>query len=301
MINFTDKNNITKSIELEKISLVSTLDIQKNLNKQILIFMKNFMANIKFSFDININDKSFFYLTQSTKVLNKSNSNINVLQKLLDYLDSLDTTADNLEKKIKGYNQKFTKTIEFVFNNTELIEKFIYEITTTDLSNLSEIFVNTSSKEDVDTISNTDLSTQFIEDTLVISESQKKVFLPYQIEHVKNILLNNDNQYCSLQDVINKLYTKPISYYKISSVARFKEAYKLVKEKEKGSKLKALGLAVELFGNYNLHPAIITSCDSLDQLDIYLACLEENTLEDFHFFDIKYEIPPTISDKNPKE
>ena len=41
MINFSDKENITKLIELEKISLTSTLDIQKNLNKQILIFIKN--------------------------------------------------------------------------------------------------------------------------------------------------------------------------------------------------------------------------------------------------------------------
>ena len=40
MINFADKENITKLIELEKISLNSTLDIQKNLNKQILIFIR---------------------------------------------------------------------------------------------------------------------------------------------------------------------------------------------------------------------------------------------------------------------
>ena len=61
MINFADKENITKLIELEKISLTSTLDIQKNLNKQILIFIKNFMADVTFSFDINPNDKAFFY------------------------------------------------------------------------------------------------------------------------------------------------------------------------------------------------------------------------------------------------
>ena len=58
------------------------------------------------------------------------------------------------------------------------------------------------------------------------------------------------------------------------------------------SKLKALSLASELFMNYNLHPAIITACKSVDELDVYLACLEDNTLQDFRFFDIKYEIPP---------
>ena len=47
--------------------------------------------------------------------------------------------------------------------------------------------------------------------------------------------------------------------------------------------------------NYNLHPAIITACKNLNELDIYIACLEDNTLDEFEFFDIKYEIPLAIS------
>ena len=41
MINFSDKENIIKLINIEKSSLNATLDIQKTLNKQILMFMKN--------------------------------------------------------------------------------------------------------------------------------------------------------------------------------------------------------------------------------------------------------------------
>ena len=82
--------------------------------------------------------------------------------------------------------------------------------------------------------------------------------------------------------------------YKFSAIARFREAYRLMILKEHSSKFKALCLASELFVNYNLHPAIITACDSLDQLDIYLACLEDGTLNEFNSFDIKYEIPPTV-------
>lgn len=139
------------------------------------------------------------------------------------------------------------------------------------------------------------VDSNFVENTLVISETQKKVILPYDLNTVNAILEKNNTECHSVQDVIDKFYTKPISYYKVSPISRFKEAYKLVTEREKGSKLKALSLAFELFGNYNLHPAVITSCNSIDELDIYLACLEENTLEDFHFFDIKYEIPLAIS------
>lgn len=294
MINFSDKENITELIELEKISLTSTLDIQKNLNKQILMFIKKIMADVTFSTDINPNDKSFFYLNESTNALNKSNSNITVLKRLIDSLDKMDISSEKLEEIVKNYNDNFMENINTVYSNTEIIEKFVYDITTTDFSEILKTSTAEKENEQTDIIDSFDLSTRFIENTLVISEVQQRVILPYNINTVKDILLNDPQGYSSLQGVINKLYTKSIDYYRFSAISRFKEAYKLVREKEKGSKVKALGLAFELFLNYNLHPAIITACKSLDELDVYLACLEDNTLEDFHFFDIKYEIPPAV-------
>ena len=295
MINFSDKENITELIELEKLSLMSTLDIQKNLNKQILMFIKKIMADVTFSTDIDPNDKSFFYLNESTNALNKSNSNITILKNLIDSLDKIDThNNQELEENVKKYNDNFMENINTVYSNTEVIEKFVYEITTTDFSEILKTSTTEIEEEVSDIIDSTDLSTRFIENTLVISEVQKRVILPYNINTVKDILLNDPQGYSSLQGVINKIYTRSIDYYRFSAISRFKEAYKLVREREKGSKVKALGLAFELFLNYNLHPAIITACKSLDELDVYLACLEDNTLEDFQFFDIKYEIPPAV-------
>lgn len=297
MINFSGNENISKLIDLEKISLLSTLDIQKNLNKQILIFVKNFMANTKISFDITPNDDTFYYLNESTNKLNTSNSNINLLKELLNSLEQL-ALSKNLEEDIKNYNNKFKESMNSVYSNTETIEKFIHKITVTDFSDLSSNLAlsdETLEEQIPKCTTNTNLDEGFVEKTLIISDSQKKVILPYDINTVKQILLKNDKIYNSIEDVINKLYTRPISYYKFSPIARFKEAYKLVKEKEKSSIFKALSLAFELLGNYSLHPAIITACNSLDELDIYLACLEDNTLDDFHFFDIKYEIPLALS------
>ena len=199
-----------------------------------------------------------------------------------------------LEENVKKYNDNFMENINTVYSNTEVIEKFVYEITTTDFSEILKTSTTEIEEEVSDIIDSTDLSTRFIENTLVISEVQKRVILPYNINTVKDILLNDPQGYSSLQGVINKIYTRSIDYYRFSAISRFKEAYKLVREREKGSKVKALGLAFELFLNYNLHPAIITACKSLDELDVYLACLEDNTLEDFQFFDIKYEIPPAV-------
>lgn len=294
MINFSDKENITKLIELEKISLTSTLDIQKNLNKQILIFIKNFMANVTFSFDINPNDEAFFYLNESTNALSKSNSNITILKRLLEDIENIKTINENLEEDVEKYNNDFKENIDLIYTSTETIEKFVHKINTTDLSELAKNLTIENEIDSKDTISGKDLEISYIENTLIISEEQKKVILPYTINKVKEILFNN-KEYSSLQDVIDKLYTKPINYYRFSAIARFRETYKLVKEREHGSKTKALELAFELLLNYNLHPAIITACKNLDELDIYIACLEDNTLDEFEFFDIKYEIPLAIS------
>ena len=143
-------------------------------------------------------------------------------------------------------------------------------------------------------ISSETLNSSYIENTLVISEMQGKVILPYTIQEINDILKEKSKEYSSIDDVIEKLYTRPIKYYRLSAIARFKEAYKLVIEKEHKSKFKALSLASELFSTLNLHPAIITACKSLDELDIYLACLEDNSLNEFPFFEIKYEIAPKV-------
>lgn len=297
MINFSNADNIKNLIELEKVSLMSTLDIQKNFNKQILIFVKKVMSNINLSFDSDPNDKTFFYLNESTSTLNKSNTNINILKNLLDTLSSINTSSENLSDIIDKYNQNFKESMNSIYENTEIIEKFIHEITMTDFSELPVLTTSQAilpdTKPEQSTTTNT-LPSRFSENTLIISEKQKKVILPYKINKIEDILKNNA-RYHSIDEVIDKLYTKPISYYKFSAISRFKEAYKLVKEKERGSIFKALELAFELLGNYSLHPAIITACKSLDELDIYLACLEENALNDFKFFNIKYEVPLSIS------
>lgn len=308
MINFSDKENRDKLLEIEKNSLNATLDIQKNLNKQILVFMKNFIGNIEITPDFDHKNKALYYITESTCMLNKSNKNIENIQKLIKALDNISVSIhkkgniDNIEHKIESYNKKFNNYINSVYENTSSIEKFIHTISMLDLSQLMEEInekvenetINEEANQPNITISADNLNHAYVENTLVISDMQGKIILPYKLETIKEILLDAEGKYASIDDVINQLYTIPLKEYKFSAIARFKEAYKLMIKKEHSSKLKALSLAFELFTNYNLHPAIITACSSLDELDIYLACLEDNVLEDFHFFDVKYEIPPAI-------
>lgn len=315
MINYSDNKNLKKLLNLEIISLESTLEIQKNLNKQLLTFMKNFIGNVDIDIDFSPQNKTFSYINKSSACLTKSNSNIHSLNLLLNYLHKLNALIEkskNSEKivpAIEKYNKKFKSSIETIYKNTEIIQKFLFLISSENIESFENSKEKKSGsvaskkkkrkKENVDdiVITSKELELSYLENTLVISDIQGKVLLPYTIETLKDILFN-DNSYTSLDDVINKLYTVPLERYKFSSIARFKEAYKLITEKEHGSRFKALSLASELFFNYNLHPAIITACKNLDELDIYLACLEDNELDKFKFFNIKYEIAPTVSTSN---
>lgn len=131
-----------------------------------------------------------------------------------------------------------------------------------------------------------------VENTLTISEVTGLVTLPYKISDLKEFLNKEPDKYTSLSDVVLSKYTVPIRNYKFSAIARFREAYNLIIEREHGTKKQAINLATELFSNYNLHPAIITACRDLNELDVYLSCLEFNELEDFHFFNIVYDVLP---------
>ena len=72
----------------------------------------------------------------------------------------------------------------------------------------------------------------------------------------------------------------------------------MVKNKSNGSFLSALDLALELMMRYDLNPIIIAACRNIDELDIYLDCLEENELSQFDCFEIKFEVLPQISKRH---
>lgn len=291
MINILNTKDTSNLIELEKLSLMSDLDIQKSFNKQILLFIKKFMSNVDFSDALNPNCLNSFYLSEATCILDETSKNIDIINNLLAHLAQFESSSQDLEKFVENYNQEFKTSMDSVYERTEKIQNFIHQITINDISEL----LNSNVPEETPTVTTEFLEiAQIPENTLIISATRGKVFLPYKLKDIENLLEENEN-YHSIEEIVNKLYTKPIRYYKFSSISRFKEAYKLVKEKENGSTLKALLLAFELIGNYSLHPAIITACKSLDELDIYLACLEENALNDFKFFNIKYEVPLSIS------
>ena len=91
-------------------------------------------------------------------------------------------------------------------------------------------------------------------------------------------------------EIIHDLYIIPLSRFNHPAFSRFRETYKFVKTKsDKKSFIKALDLSLELMFKYDLNPIIIAACRNMDELDIYLDCLEEKELYDYKCFEIRYE------------
>lgn len=125
-------------------------------------------------------------------------------------------------------------------------------------------------------------------DILIISEKSQKVYLPYKYKDIQEIC-KNSNKYNSVMDVIHDLYILPLDRFKHPVISRFRESYNFIIYKAKKSTFRAIDLAFELMFKYDLNPIIIAACRNLDELDIYLDCLDENELSDFKCFETRIE------------
>lgn len=198
-----------------------------------------------------------------------------------------------LEKQGEDYeittNQDFK--INYVIDNLERKENIV----NFKLTNLTEIVANEDGlmfEIDEEKVIENNLEDN---NTLVISEEDGKVYLPYTKEDIKNEVVQNKGT--KISEVIEGKYILSLDKYKNSMRARFREGYNLMYRKEGKSKKSAILLGIELMFETNLHPAIISACKNLEELDIYLDCLEDNELEKFSCFKIIYKSLPTLRKK----
>jgi len=135
-------------------------------------------------------------------------------------------------------------------------------------------------------------------DTLLISEKQGKVILPYKAEEVVRIFNQEKSKYSSVEEVIEDTFTRNFSDFKIQFASRYAETMKLARDRENYSFIDAIAIATEMMNKRFLHPAIISACRTLNELDVYLDCLDKNELEDFKIFKVKYELYPMVIKQN---
>lgn len=229
-------------------------------------------------------------------------------------LDFIDTKTAN------EFNSNYFNTNETILHNTiEIDQTFDYVITS------AEFLEESSQKMSIETVIPESLSSQenevkqtitnesitsttideellksfdyekYPENTLKISYMENLVYLPYTLSLLSEIYNKNLHRYFDLEDALKKNFIVPLKFYSNTSVARFKEAYKLIRKRENGSVGKAVSLGLELFFNYNLHPAIISASKNLEELDKYLVCLNAKETDNFDCFKIIFEVSPTES------
>ena len=211
---------------------------------------------------------------------------------------SLNDISSELSGEVKFDNGKLVNLIEEYNKNATACKEQLYS----NLVNIENLFleyieffstVSITPPEAIDSTQEENISDITDSNVLLISEIQNKVVLPYTVSDLEKTL-SKTSKYSNLQEVIDSKYTFPLSQYRNARTARFKEAYNLMRNRENSSLKDSLDLALELSFNRLLNPAIIAACKNLDELDIYLDCLNSNELNKFNLFEIKYEILPKL-------
>lgn len=320
MIN---ENNI--NIEFEKDLLQTQQKIQTFFKKSILTYIEKISDNAINLFNSSPGNIAYNYLNKVKDQLSKIDENIENINKLQNELNQIPLGTYNSNDSIKAYNENYIKYMKTITQNNLDIQGLLNKLSDYvkfDFSYLSRIDLlddlsnppaekaipkeekiiedtkkelpinqNNFSPEEAKKEQSSDENLK--ENVLLISDIKQKVVLPYTKLELENIL-NQNGIYNNIQEIIDTKYTIPISYYKNAPIARFKEAYSLVKKRSSGSIKEALDLGLEVFFKSDLNPAIITACKNIDELDIYLAYLDDNELDKFKCFDIVYETLPTV-------
>lgn len=307
--------------------LNSNLANQHTFEKILLAYVEKLSSALTHLSSNYLNDVLDF-LDNLKNALMYASDNIKLINSTLDSLNNIEECPD---EELENINNNYYKNLSLLSKNTAFIEELILniikfmelkfsdkknEITIKPLNdvNSTKDITNTDSDKEIKNEDENRNETEkpeeekmpdnLVENTLIISETKGKVILPYYFNDLKklyNLTESTNEEDKNYEDIIEKNYTLPIEDFKTPAIARFREAFKLARKKEKTSVKFAFDLGMELLFNYNLHPAIITACRNLDELDIYLDYLDNNETEKFNCFNIIFEIAPVISKKASKK
>ncbi len=303
------KNDLIRPLKIEQENIQQIISLYDNKKSNLLAITNNM---IEITDAITKNNLDHFYETVS--LLKNCFEQINNIEKLATKLSqnlietiglydkSLEMNKEEIKANLVEYNMQKDelshKILEFENRNASIMNSAIslcLTLINKKAKNQNFIVNNINAKNNI----KVDIELEpHDHNRLIISEKTQKAYLPFFYCDIKKIFENSKSSYQTLQDVVNDLYVLPLSKFKNSSIARFRESFHLIRNKENGSITKALDLGLELMFQYNLNPIIIAACRNLDELDIYLDCLNENELDDFSCFEIKFEVSPKIKKKD---
>lgn len=306
-----------------KVNLENTLKEQQEIFEGQVDFIKNEIEeysknkekieNIENSNKLGFIIKELNYISKSIDDEKKENViankeieiNLNrpleeqIINKLKPYteIEETEETEDITENSLEYYKieEKIDRQLQEIDNQAKLenLEK-IENIEKTETKENPQEINEAKEVEDINQENEENDSTN----VLIISEKEQKVYLPYTKSDIEKYM--RTNKFESKEQVIKRVFTVPLSKYSNFTIARVTEGFKLMRKRENAPFGESLKYALNLIFERKLHPAIITACKTQDDLDIYLACLEDNMLQLFDAFEIRFDYAPLKVKANKK-
>ena len=295
-------NNAQKAFNNINETIKNLCDVQtklKNIEKEILELIVKKENNPE---DCNLNDsiskirEDINNFDRFSKDVEKKNFVNNILIEKF-FRDVYDETTKNYNSTNAKISERVEIKKDFNTNNNQINSNINNK--TTDINKNINESLNTNiykkqAVEKTDRINthsdNFDIKDNFV---LRISEKDKKVYLPYSKNEILEFLDAYPNVYPNYKSLINQEYIVDLNFYiKHPVLARFRETYSLIRDREMKSVVDAFKRSIDLMFKYELNPAIIAGLKSENQLDMFLDCLEKNNLDNFKPFKIIFEVNP---------
>lgn len=259
------RNEVTCLFDtLSKIDSVSKIGSKKDYSEEINNISEKFAKNIE-----KLNSLKSLLIDINSGFISLSRN------------ASSDEVAINLKEKINSYFSTYEEIKKDIMLADIEVDRFVKRINSSN---------GKKSEEVSEEISDGNIQNN---NTLIISEKDNKVFLPYTVSEIQSYMEKYPKEYKSLEYVINKEFILPLDYYtKHPSLARFREAYSLIRDREAKSVFDALKYALNIMFKYDLNPAIISACKTEEALNLYIECLENKDLSKFNLFKIEFRLNP---------
>ena len=326
-LNFLNKYFSTREFDFINDVTLGNQNLDKLIEKETKVrdTIVEFINNLDSSTpQLDASVSSISLLTELQDVFNKTNENLKMMnslkidfskisERIVNLLIKIESSKDQPEiyypqiQEIKEMINSYTKqndetkskiTLNDIkinaFLKRDSVKKLFIAFGMEPLNNI-EFDFNISQKVSTDNY-NTHLN-EYSNDipeennVLRVSEKANKVYLPYSKSELSLYLEQYPESYHSLGEVVKKEFILPLDYYmKHPVVARFRETYSLIKDRESKSVIDGLKYAFSLMFKYELNPVIIAACKTQEQLENYLDCLNRNELDEFKDFEIKFEV-----------
>ena len=288
---FTEKDfNFMNSFQKEITEIQSKISYEEAIRDKIVQFISSIADVLKLN-DPEIDNYALYKKSNEvTEIFELINNNIQLLSDLGNQLNSLDSeivtlllevekanhtedyydaNVQRIKAKIDDYTFFLRETNQKLSANNIKIDTFLADPDTQKYLEGFHIHINnTSSNSKIDSIPRVTKYQVNEKDnnTLIISEKDNKVFLPYRVEEVNAYLEQFPDQYSSFESVIAKEFILPLNYYMSHPVlSRFREAYSLCRDREAKPIFESLKYGMDMMFNRRLNPAIIAACKTQDQ------------------------------------